>query len=138
MDRIERPAKFAAIAHLRLDPVTQQQVERFVSTKPGGRERAMSKPQAMEHHPGDGFPRGDLLWLIRHDTGVDHADESQVLYHMSHEPEVIQAFNTDRFHLALLESGGIIRRRMQRRVKGFFSFCTRSMSGKATGVKNIV
>src|SRR5262249_42200404 len=47
---------------------------------------------------------------------------------MGNEPEVIQAFNTDRFHLALPELCGIIRRRIQRRVKSFFSFCTCSMS----------
>jgi hypothetical protein len=89
----------------------------------------MSKPQAIENHPGSGFTRGDLLVRIRHDAGVDHADQSSVFYHMGNEPEVIQAFNTDRFHLALPESGGIIRRRIQRRVKSFFSFCTCSMSG---------
>ena len=38
LDRIERPAQCAAMAPLRLDPVTPQQVERFVSTKPGGAE----------------------------------------------------------------------------------------------------
>ena len=100
MDLIERPAKFEAIAHLRLDPVAQQQIERCIGKKLGcQRERAMSKPQAMEDHASHRFTRCDLLLRIRNDACVDHADQSQVFYHMGNEPEVIQAFNMDRVHL---------------------------------------
>ena len=42
---------------------------------------------------------------------------------------MIQAFDTERFHLCTSpESCGVVRQRIQWRVKGFFSFCTCSMS----------
>src|SRR2546430_9383953 len=74
MDFIERPAKLKAIEHLRSDPGTKQQLERFVGKKLGGeRQRSIGKPQAIEDHPGHSFARGDRLLLIRHEASIDHA-----------------------------------------------------------------
>src|SRR4029453_14689353 len=45
LDFIERPAKLKAIEHLRSNPGTNQQIERFVGKKLGReRQRSMGKP----------------------------------------------------------------------------------------------
>src|SRR5262245_38405867 len=100
MHLIERPAPFNTIAPLRVDPCPQAQIERFVGTKRWRqRARAMGTPQALEDHAGHGFPRGALVWLIRNETCVDPTDQSYIFYHRGNKPAVIQAFNTDGFHL---------------------------------------
>src|SRR5438105_1934498 len=79
MDFIERPAKLKAIEHLRSDPRTKQQVERFVGKKLGReRQGAIGKPQAIEDHPGHSFTRCDLLLLIRNEASVDHAYQAEI------------------------------------------------------------
>src|SRR4030095_620883 len=73
MDFIERPAQLKAIEHLRSDPGTKQQIKRFVGKKLGReRQRSISKPQAIEDHPGHRFARCDLLLRIRNEARVDH------------------------------------------------------------------
>src|SRR5215510_1536026 len=82
MDGLERPAKLKAIEHLRSDPRTKQQIERFVGKKLGSeRQGAIGKPQAIEDHPGHRFARGDLLLLIWNEASVDHAYQAEVFYH---------------------------------------------------------
>src|SRR5215475_697378 len=87
MDFIERPAKLKAIEHLRSNPGTQQQIERFVGKKLGReRQRSIGKPQASEDHPGYSFARCDLLLRIRNEASVDHTYQAYVLYHTGDEP----------------------------------------------------
>ena len=74
LDFIECPTTRKAMEHLRSDPGTPQQIERFVGKKLGGkRQRAIGKPQAIEDPPGYCFTRCDLLLFIRHEASVNHA-----------------------------------------------------------------
>src|SRR5215470_19472481 len=74
LDFIERPAQLKAIEHLRSNPGTKQQIERFVGKKLGGeRQRAIGKSQAIEDHASPSFARCDLLLLIRNEASVNHA-----------------------------------------------------------------
>src|SRR4029450_12274768 len=130
MDFIERPAKLEAIEHLRSDPRTKQQIERFVGKKLGSeRQGAIGKPQAIEDHPGHRFARCNLLLVIRNEASVDHAYQAKVFYHTGNEPSMIQAFHMDRCHYCPFpESARVSCRSLQRKVKDFFAFFTCSMS----------
>src|SRR5215510_5866649 len=87
LDFIERPAQLKAIEHLRSNPGTKQQIERFVGKKLGReRQRSIGKPSAIEDHPGYSFTWGDLLLLIRNETSVDHTYQAYVFYHTGDEP----------------------------------------------------
>src|SRR5215211_7471617 len=80
MDFIERPAKLEAIEHLRSNPRTKQQIERFVGKKLGGeRQGAIGKPQAIEDHPGHSFTRCNLLLVSRNEASVEQAYQAEGL-----------------------------------------------------------
>ena len=83
MDFIERPTKLKAIAPLRSDSGTQQQIERLVSKKLGREgQRSLGKPSAMEEHPGYRVARCDLLLLIRNEARVDHTYQAAIPAHI--------------------------------------------------------
>jgi hypothetical protein len=55
-----------------VDARMQQQVERCVGKKLGrSGYRAIGKPEAIEHHPGHGCARRDLLVAIGHQAGIE-------------------------------------------------------------------
>ena len=96
---IERPAKFEAIEHLGAHPLTKQEIERFVGKKLRGQGQwPIRKPQAIEDHPGHGFPGCDVLLVIGHNMRVDQLYDAQILDDTRNNSSMVQAFHDDRVH----------------------------------------
>jgi hypothetical protein len=127
---ITRAAELKAVAQLRVDACTTQPVQGLVGKKLGRQgQRALGHPHAIEDHPGHGFARCDLLLGLGYEACIDRLNQTSVLDNRDNKAEMIQAFDTKRFHLhPSPESRGVVWEGIQRRVKGFFSFCTCSMS----------
>src|SRR2546425_1165715 len=109
-----------------MDARMKQQIEGGVRKKLGCQGQGpMGKSQAIEDHPSHGFAWREGLLLIRHQTCVDHLNEAQIFYDRHNKSEMIQVFDPERFHLCTSpELGWVVLQGIQRRVKGFCSFCT--------------
>jgi len=94
--RSEGTAECKAVAHLRADTCTAQQIEGLVGTKLGREgQRSRGKAQPIEAHPGPGVARRDLLLCLGHEARVDPLKQASILAHRRTESEVIEAFDAE-------------------------------------------
>src|SRR5215475_9092858 len=68
------------------------------------------------------------LLLIGHEMSVNHINQPYVLDHRSKQAQVIETLNAHLFHVTILPCSCLIPSSMQRRINGFFSLSTCSMS----------
>jgi hypothetical protein len=100
IDLIERPAALQAVAQVRVDALTKQQIEGVVSKNLGrSGQGPMGKPQAIEEHPGHGFAWREGLLLIRHQPCVDHLNAAYIFDDRHDESAMIPTFDPERFPL---------------------------------------
>jgi hypothetical protein len=98
----------------------------------------MGTSEAIEEHPGHGCARCERLLLLGHAVCVDPIYQTSVFDDRSNQPQVIQTFDADRYHrYPAPESQSVVQQNISRRVTGFFSFCTCSMSAKSVNQMHI-
>ena len=59
----------------------------------------IGKAQTVEAHTGHGFPRRDVLLVIKPKAGVDHLNEMQILDDTRNDSEMVSAFHGDNVHV---------------------------------------
>ena len=100
---LARAAERKAVAQLGAHAGTTQHSEGCASNKLWGQgPRPVGKPEAIQDHPSHGLAGCEDVLGLGHETGSDHTNEASVFDHRSEHAYVIQAFDADRFHVALL------------------------------------